>query len=216
MKININKTLKYLIMADLAFWSGWGLVTPVFAIFVASNIIDGTAIVAGIAYGIYWTIKSLLQYPVGLFLDNNKGDKDDYIFLVSGFLIAALVPIGYAFATYSWQIFILQFFYGISMAMAVAGWRALFTRNIDEGKEGSQWSLDEALLGFGQGVFGLLSGLFVFYLGFQVTFLLSSLMGIISVICLLRLRDNIEGYSETNIFKTLKKFFFKKHESGNS
>lgn len=49
----MNITLKYLILADLAFWSGWGLVSPVFAIFIASNIIDGSAVVAGIAYGIY-------------------------------------------------------------------------------------------------------------------------------------------------------------------
>lgn len=206
----MNITLKYLILADLAFWSGWGLVSPVFAIFIASNIIDGSAVVAGIAYGIYWTIKSLFQYPAGLFLDKNSGDKDDYVFLVSGFLIAALIPIGYAFSQYSWQIYTLQFFYGMAMAMAAAGWRALFTRNIEKGHESSQWSLDDALLGFGQGMFGLMSGLSVFYFGFQITFLACSFLGIISVICLLRLRSSIEGYEDVRPLNLLKRLFKQK------
>ncbi len=209
MKIEINRTLKYLILADLAFWSGWGLVTPVFAIFIANHIIDGSAVVAGIAYGIYWTVKSLLQYPVGVFLDKNAGDRDDYTFLITGFLVAALIPLGYAFSEYSWQIYILQFFYGTAMAMAAAGWRALFTRSIDKGKEGSQWSLDDALLGFGQGMFGLMSGLAVFYFGFQLTFLVCSFLGIISVLFLLRLRRDIQSAYDININSLIKRVFKK-------
>lgn len=208
--MKINKIVKYLIMSDLAFWSGWGLITPVFAIFVNSNIIDGSAIVVGLAYGIYWTVKSIFQYPIGLSLDRNKGDKDDYTFLVFGFLIAALIPVGYAFSEHAWQIYVLQFFYGIAMAMAIAGWRALFTRNIDKGQESSQWSLDDALLGFGQGIFGLVSGLSVFYFGFKITFLVCALFGIVSVLCLLALRKDIEGYNDMNIVSTIKKILSKK------
>ncbi|MDD4409034.1 MAG: MFS transporter [Candidatus Pacebacteria bacterium] len=206
MTIKLKKILKYLILADLAFWSGCGLVSPVFAIFIDKNIIGGSAVVAGIAFGIYWTVKSLLQYPIGLFLDNNKGDKDDYVFLIFGFLTAALIPAGYALSTYPWQIYILQFFYGVSMAMAIAGWRALFTRNIDKGMESSEWCLDEALLGFGQGFFGLISGLLVFYLGFQTTFFIGSFLGVMSVLALLELKDEIgkdKGIKIVNIIKGL-------------
>lgn len=210
MKIKLNKIIKYLILADLAFWSGWGLVTPVFAIFISETIIGGNAVVAGLAFGIYWTVKSFFQYPIGLYLDNKKGDKDDYFFLVCGFLISSLIPIGYIFTQYPWQVYILQVFYGVGMAMSIAGWRALFTRSIDKGQESSQWSLDDALLGFGQGILGLLSGLAVFYLGFKFTFIIASCFGLISIVLLMQLRSNIKGVFDEDILLNLKKIFMKK------
>lgn len=210
MKIKLNRIIKYLILADLAFWSGCGLIAPVFAIFIADNIVGGNAVVAGIAFGIYWTVKSFFQYPIGLYLDGNRGDKDDYFFLVFGFLISSLVPVGYTFVQYPWQVFILQVFYGIGMAMSIAGWRALFTRSIDKGQESGQWSLDDALLGFGQGIFGLVSGLAVFYFGFKFTFIISSCLGLMSVILLLQLRSNIKGVFDENILVNFRKIFLKK------
>jgi len=105
----INKIIKYLILSDLTFWTGWGLVTPIFAIFITEQL-SGTALTVGIAVAVYWITKAILQYPFGLFLDHCKGDNDDYFFLVWGTSIASLVPLGYLFATTEWYIYILQFF----------------------------------------------------------------------------------------------------------
>jgi hypothetical protein len=59
----VNKIVKYLILADIAFWTGWGLVSPVFAIFIVEKIQGGTALVVGIATAIYWLFRSLLVLP---------------------------------------------------------------------------------------------------------------------------------------------------------
>jgi MFS family permease len=208
--MKLNRIIKYLILADLSFWSGWGLVNPIFAIYLSDGIVDGSAIVAGTAFGIYWTTKSLLQYPIGLFLDRTKGDKDDYFFLVLGFLIASSVPIGYAFSDYSWQIYILQFVYGIAMAMSIAGWRALFTRSIDRGQESSQWCLDEALLGLGQGIFGVMSGICVAYMGYDSTFLIASCLGVMGVVLLIQLRNDIRGVFDDRLIDNFRRIFMDK------
>ena len=205
--MKLNKIIKYLILSDLAFWTGWGLVTPVFSIFVTEKIIGGSAFVVGIATAIYWITKSVLQYPAGLFLDHHKGDRDDYIFLLTGFLIASVIPLGYICAKYPWQIYLMDFFYGIGMAMAVAGWRAIFTRSIDKGREATEWSLDDAVLGIGTGISGFVTGFFVFKFGFAPSFVFASMLGMVSVVFLLCLKSDIVGDYRGGIYADLKDVF---------
>lgn len=205
----LNRIVKYLILADLAFYSGWGLVSPIFPLFIqqgisTEGIVGGSVVIASTAAGVYWITKALFQYPIGFFLDNQKGDKDDYFFLVLGLCLASIIPLLYTFAQTAWHIYTIQFFYGISMAMNIAGWRALFTRSIDEGKEASQWSLDDSLLAIGQGVFGILSGLSVYLFGFNITFMLASLLGVISVFLVLNLRHDIKGVFDEDVASKIK------------
>jgi len=88
--MKINKIVKYLILSDIAFFTGWGLVSPIFPIFVLDRIQGGTALVVGTATAIYWIVKALLEFPVGTLLDKHAGEKDDYFFLVSGLSLPLL------------------------------------------------------------------------------------------------------------------------------
>jgi MFS family permease len=203
----VNKIIKYLIFADIAFWTGWGLVTPVFAIFIVDKIQGGTALVVGIATAIYWLFRSLLVLPSGKTLDKYIGEKDDYLFLVVGNFIAALVLFGYIFAIYPWHIYILQAFYGVGIAMGLSGWRAIFTRNIDKGKEASEWALDDTSLSLGTAAAGVISGLLVTKMGYTITFSIAGILGILSVLLLLCLRKDIEGVFNKDFHANLKDIF---------
>lgn len=208
--MKINRIVKYLILADLAFWTGWGLVSPIFPIFIVEKI-GGTALSVGIATAVYWITKSLLEYPFGLFLDHHKGDSDDYGFLVCGSLIASLIPLSYIFVKDVWSIYLLQFVFGLGMAASIAGWRAIFTRNIDKGHEAADWSLDDTVLGFGIGISGFVSGYLVYKFGFEPSFMIATGMGLISVLFLLCLKKDIIGsLGEAGYFDLKKLFNFKK------
>jgi len=188
-----NKIIKYLILTDIAFWTGWGMITPVFAIFIVDRIIGGTALTVGIAIAIYYFLRASLVFPFASILDKYSGDKDDYLFLVAGNFISALVPFGYVFAVFPWHIYLLQVFYGIGIAMSLVGWRAIFTRNITKGKEASQWAVDDAALCFGTAVAGVVTGLIITQWGYVVAFSVAGSFAMISVVILLRLRKEIEG-----------------------
>jgi len=190
--MKINKIIKYLILSDIAFFTGWGLITPIFPIFIINKIQGGTALVVGIASAIYWIVKALLEFPVGTLLDRYAGEKDDFLFLISGFFIASIVPFGFIFAIYPWHIYLLQFFYAVGMAMAISGWRAIFTKNIDKGKEASEWSLDNSLLGFGTGVAGIFSGYMVLNYGFMSSFVIAGILGLIGVLIIFLLRKEMQ------------------------
>ncbi len=203
----VNKIIKYLILTDIAFWTGWGLVTPVFSIFIVDKIQGGSALVVGIATSIYWAFRALLVLPSGKTLDKYMGERDDYLFLVAGNFIATLVIFGYIFAVYPWHIYILQAFYGIGMAISLVGWKSIFTKNIDKGKEASEWALDDTLLSLGTALAGIGTGLMVTNLGYTTTFTIAGVLGVVSVIILLRLRKDIEGVFNRRFRSNLKEIF---------
>jgi len=192
MRFKINRVIKYLILGDLIFFSGLGLISPIFAIFIVEKIQGGTAFVAGMASAIYLVSSSLLRLPFGMLLDKIKGEIDDYWFVVLGFLISASVPIGYIYSSLPWHIYVLEAFYGIGMAMNLSGWYAMFTRHIDKGIEATEWGIEAIAFGVGSGVTGAIGGYAVTKFGFNPVFIAVSVMGIFGTLMLLGIRNDIK------------------------
>ncbi len=193
MSFRINKVIKHLIWGDFAFWSAVGLFEPIFAIFIINNVKGGDALVVGIAAAIYWIVKSIISVPIGMFLDKNLGEKDDYWFLVNGAIISSIAPLIFIFCRLPWHVYLVQIIYAVGMAMTVSGWQAIFTRHIDKGQEATEWSIDTTVYGIGTGVFGLVGGWVEVHFGFIPIFAGVSAISFVSVIFLLGLKGRIHG-----------------------
>lgn len=177
---SVNKVIKFLISSDLVLNSGWGLISPIFAIFIIERIQGGDVKVAGIAAAIYWIVKSSLQLPIGRYLDKNHGEKDDFYCMFIGTFLAGLVPFGFLFAFLPWHIYFLQFLFGVSMAMAIPSWSAIFSRHLDRGQEAFEWGLESTALGMGAGIAAALGGILVATIGFEIIFILVGVLTILS------------------------------------
>jgi len=175
---SINKVIKILVYSDLLFFTGWGLVTPIFAIFIIEKIQGGNVLVAGIASAFFWVFRSLLRIPMGIYLDKTQGEKDDIWFIVLGFSIAGLVPFGFLISFLPWHIYLLQAFYGLGIALNTSGWAAIFTRHIDKGKESTEWGLDATAIGIGGGLAGAIGGFLVSKFGFGPIFVVVGILGL--------------------------------------
>ena len=208
-KFKINRIIKYLVLSDLVFWSGWGLITPIFAIFIVERIEGGSVLVVGMAAAIYWILKSCLRIPIGIFLDGCHGEKDDYWFLTIGLFLAALVPFGFIFAFLPLHIYLLQAVFALGMAMSLSGWAAIFTRHIDKGKEATEWGIDATLIGFGIGIAGLIGGWAVTQFGFEPVFIAVGILGFIGASLLLCLREDIKGVLGHGFHFSLKDIFYR-------
>ena len=176
---SINKIVRILIQTDLIFISSFGLITPIFAVFITKQIKGGSIEVVGFAAAVYWILKAIFQIPIGKFLDKCRGEKDDIYFLVLGYVLAAIVPLGYIFSFLPWHIYLLQAVYSIGMAMAIPAWAAIFTRHIDGGKEAFEWSLESTGLSFGSGITGAIGGILVAKFGFNMVFIIVSVLALI-------------------------------------
>ncbi len=209
MKLIVNRIIKYLILSDLVFWSGWGLFNPVFAIFVVEKIQGGNAFVVGAAVAVYWITKSLLRIPIGIFLDSLPGEKDDYLFMVLGLFIVALIPFGYYFSSLPGHIYLLQAIHGIALAVSLSGWHAIFTRHIGQGKEATEWGVQSTTYGLGIGISGLIGGWAVTKFGFEPVLILVGVLGLIGAAILLGLRNEIKGVFDNGLHINFRKIFQK-------
>jgi MFS family permease len=186
-----NKTIKKLIFYDFILLFGWGLVYPIISVFVVNNITGGDVRVAGVAIGIYWITSSLIQIPVGVHLDNRRGEKDDLHFLIVDTLIVGIIPFVFRFAFLPWHVYLFLFFYAVGMGMAMPAWYGIFTRHIDGQKEAQSWAANQALLGVGAGIAGIIGGTIASIYGFEPLFAGVGFMGLLSAFFVLLIRKEI-------------------------
>jgi len=191
----LNKIIKSLIISDFFLNLGWGLISPVFALFLLQQITGQNAAkaaeVAGLSALFYWITKSLFEVPVGFLLDKKKGEKDDFWFMVFGTFITAITPVGFLFSTEPWHIYFFQVIHAIGMAMSLPSWLAIFTRHIDKGKEAFEWSTETTSIGIGAGIAGGIGGLLSSYFGFSAIFAIAAALNVVSGICLISIRKNV-------------------------
>lgn len=178
MPVSFRRVITTLIATDFLIFSGWGLIAPVFAVFILKSVQGGSAGVAGIAAGVFLIVKSFIQLPLARFIDVTDGERDDFWFLVCGVALASLVPIGYIFASLPWHIYALQVLYAIGMAMYSPAWGGLFTRHMSKGSASQVWSIESASVGLGSGLAGILGGVAADTFGFHALFISVSLFNL--------------------------------------
>ncbi len=201
----MNRVIKFLIASDFFLLGGWGLLSPVFAIFIIANIVPDpakAAEVAGFSALTYWGVKSLLQIPVSKYFDRVYGENDDYWLMILGLFINGLAPFGFLFATSPTHIYIVQIVYALGMSLALPSWRAIFTRHIDKGKEAYEWAMDSTILGFATAITGGIGGIIAATLGFNIIFILVGSLTLFSALLLLFIRKDILPMDKTldNLF----------------
>ena len=163
----LNKIIKYLIISDLLLWGGWGVVDPIFSIFIIENIAGATLVSVGLLATIYWGVKSIAQIPISIILDRNKGEKDDFYMIIAGMLIAGISAFGFIFAKELWQVYLIQFFKSIGFALYIPSWMAMFSRHLDKKHTAFDWALNSSAVGIGIGLAGIIGGLIASLFGFK-------------------------------------------------
>jgi MFS family permease len=181
--VNMNHTLKLLIISDIFIISGLGLVAPILAIFIKDNLIGGTIIAAGIAAAIFGVTHAVLQ----IFFAHIFYPKDRLWMLKLGTFLMVLVPVGYIFSTNIWHIYAVQFVYGISAAFAYPSWSSFFTSNLEKGKRGFQYAIYNSSVSAGTALTAWFGAQIAEKFGFELTFILTGLFALIGFLVLFRL-----------------------------
>ena len=187
--LKVGRVVKYFIFVDLALIAGWGLIDPIFAVFVKDHIAGATLVTVGFAAAIYWLLKSLLQIPLANRLDRTKGEKDDFYMLILGLLIVSFAAVLFGFVREVWQLYAIQILKAFGFACYSATWPAIFSRHLDKERVSFDWAMDSTAVGISAGVSGFLGGLLANTFGFTATFVLGGALSFISAIVLLMVPD---------------------------
>lgn len=183
----MNKTLKLLIISDIFVLSGFGLISPILAIFIKDNLIGGTIFAAGLASMIFLITHSVLQIWFSY-----KFNPEDRLWLLKvGTAIIALVPFGYILATHFYHIYIVEFIYGVGAAFAYPTWSSLFTSNLEKGKRGFQYSIYSSSVGIGTAITAGIGAWLAERIGFHWVFVFTGLLSMLGLFILFKLDKKI-------------------------
>lgn len=145
----MHKVLRVLILSDLFIIGSFGLVQPVFAVYMLQNI-SGTSITAiGIATTIQLVTKAIFQIIVARWTDKEAGNRRELWTLLIGSILMSLVSFGYIWAKDLVFLYSLQFLYGFGAALAFPGWVVIYSRYIRVEKAGYEWSVYSTIVSLG-------------------------------------------------------------------
>lgn len=176
---DINPIIRILTISDVMIISGYGLISPIFAIFIANSITGGSVEVVGIATAIYAVSQSVFQIPVALTIDKIKGERDDFWALLLGSICFSIIPLLYIIITTPLQLYFVQFIYGISTAATLPAWYAIFTRHVDKKHEAVEWGIYRTLLDLGGAATAFIGGFIAYHFSFIPLFVLVSIFSFI-------------------------------------
>lgn len=149
--ICMHKILRALIISDFFILSSFGLIQPIFAVFMIQKITGTTLTAIGVAVTIQLVTKAILQLFVARWTDEETGNQRELFTLLIGSVIMSLVPFGYIFSHTLGHIYLLQFILGIGAALAYPGWIVIFSRHIRDKKAGAEWGVYSSLVSLGTG-----------------------------------------------------------------
>ena len=163
--------------------AGYGILGPVFGIFVALSVPGGSAEVAGFAVAIYWAVKAIVQLPIARYLDRTKGEKDDYYIYVASHILYGLGMFAYLAVSTTVHIYLLQAFLGLAYAMYMASMYGLYSRHLDKNLESSEWSIYSVFsYSIATAIAGAVGGYIAVTYGFDVIFIGAGVLYFVGVL----------------------------------
>lgn len=179
--MKINRVIICLIISDFLIISAFGLILPIFAIFVKEGITGGSVVAVGMASSIFLLTKSVVQLPLSIYVDTKRKKLS---FILIGTFLLVLVPLIYAFSPNVNFIFLAQMVYGIGAATAYPAWLSLFTMHIDKKHRGFEWSLWSTSIGLGTALTAFAGAKLVGLIGFKNLFFIVSGISFIGMLAL--------------------------------
>ncbi len=199
----VNRVIRHLVISDFVLNFAFGLLAPIFAVFVLKNIEGGSIRVIGLATTFYWISRTLTTVPLSRLMDRTDGERDEFYFVIAGTFIMSSLPLFYLFVKLPWHIYAIQLMLGVANSMAVPGWRILFTDHIDRGRTGFEWSLEDIAIGLSVGASAYLGSVLADRFGFPIVFIILAVLGYISTIILSMLRSDAKTLAQIRSEKRL-------------
>lgn len=192
----VNRVIKKLVLSDLSLNFAFGLLSPIFAVFILRNVEGSTLRVVGLATTFYWIARTLTTVPLSKFMDRTDGERDEFYFMIIGSFMMSSIPLFFLLAKVPWHIYLIQFISGLSASMAVPSWRILFTDHLDRGSTGYEWSLEDIAIGVSVGISAYLGSLLADKFGFHTVFIFVSMLGYFGTMILIPISRDAKNLAQ--------------------
>ena len=206
----MNRTIKLLMISDVFFLTGFGLIDPILAIFIKENLAGGTIFAAGIASTIFLITKSIVQLPFSRYVDRYDHKVK---WLIIGTFLIALVPFIYLMADDVQYIYFAQVLHGIGSGLAYPTWLGLWSTHLDKKHESYEWSVYSTLTGIGTAITAAVGAAIAEFASFTYTFIFVGTMALIGSCILFGLEHKKEKRAKISLshYHMKRKLIRKRH-----
>lgn len=186
----VDKVVGVLVLSDVLITGSFGLIAPLFAIFIAQNIQGATLEVIGIFTAIYLLTKSLFQLVTTELIQKIKGEKDEFYFDFIGAFAASMVYLIFPLINTVPELYVASFILGISAALTYPSWSALFNNHI---KDTKTWGMYYTVLDCVLALAAMIGAMIAASLNFDYLFLIIGALGVVGSFVLLIVKKDIFG-----------------------
>jgi len=173
----MKKPLKFLLAADGFVLFAFGLLAPIYAIFVEE--IGGDILDAGFTYAIYLFVLGILIFFISRW-ENHQKFKGKL--LVFSYFLFAIASIGYLLVSNKIHLFIVQGILGVAEAFNSPVYDGLYSKFLDKGKFVSEWGLYASMRSILTAIAAVGGGVIAAYFGFKYLFLIMFIFSVIGLI----------------------------------
>lgn len=195
----VNRVVRGFVLADLVLYSGWGLIAPVFSIFVIRKIPGANLETVGLAVGLYWLSRAVIQLPIALYLDKKSGEKDDFYALLLGLLLVSATAFALAFVRTAEELFLVMIMQAFAFGLYAPAWSGIFNRHLDKERIAFDLSLDSTVLALASGATALFGGFIAQSFGFTLLFLGAGVLSLVAALIIFLVPDVILPASKNPI-----------------
>lgn len=171
----MRAAIKTLLVASMMSTFAFGLLGPIYAIYVGE--IGGDILDTSGSWAIYMFVTGVLIIFMGK-IEDSKLNKP--LMIVLGYFISAMAALGYIYVQTPAQLFIVQFALGVATATMTPAWDAIYSRSLDKGKEGFEWSLWEGGTNIFAALAAIAGGLIVTFASFHTLFIIMFVLSMTS------------------------------------
>jgi MFS family permease len=169
-------------------------ITPLFAVFVTDFITGATLKTVGFAFAAFSIAKALSQIPIARWLDSKKGEVDEFWAMMFGAVLSTVFPLALLLASKPWHLYALHIAQGIGVAFLMAAYYAVYSRHVDKGSEGLEWSFfSVGALTIPSAIGSAVGGVVADILGFRVLFMASGIVNAGAALILIMLYPYLDG-----------------------
>ncbi len=202
-----------MVVSDFVLNFAFGLLAPIFAVFILQNIEGSSLKVIGLATAFYWAARVSSTVPLSRLMDRTDGERDEFYFVIVGSFIISSIPLFYLLINQPWHLYLIQFIYGLANSMAVPAWRILFTDHLDRGKTGYEWSLEDIAIGVSAATSAYLGSVLADKFGFKVVLILLAMLGYLATMFLIPLHRDAKTLAQIKRQQRLQAFKLKRASS---
>ena len=156
-----------LIGADVLILSSFGLIGPIFAIFIL-GLEGGSIVAAGAATTIFLVVRASIQLPLSKYFIDRQKHKTKFLLL--GFFIVLTVPFIYLSSKHVYTIFLAQAVYGVGTAFAYPTVFSLFTSYMDKRHRSFDYAINNTGVCLGTALSAFVGAKVAESFGFSVVF----------------------------------------------